>query len=79
MIFCISAGLLGLTAEQIHKHGGRETFDYPAQEYGHAMGLLLFAAIFGLLISIFHWVFSVTAYIVLFVVSTPAPCRRTAD
>jgi hypothetical protein len=69
LMFCIAVALLGLTSQQIHRHGGRKTFDYPGKEYGHGMGLLLFTAIFGVLISIFHWVFGVRVYIVLFIVS----------
>jgi len=67
-MFCIAVALLGLTSQQIHRHGGQNTFDYPGKEYGHAMGLLLFTAIFSLLVSVFHWVFSPRVYIILFIV-----------
>lgn len=65
----IDAALLGLTSQQIHRHGGQNTFDWPAAEYGHVMGLMLFTAVFGLLVSLFHWYFSVGTYIFLFLVS----------
>lgn len=67
----IDIALLGLVSQQIHRHGGQNTFDWPGQEYGHAMGLLLFVSIFGLLVTIFHWVFSSGIYVVLFLVSPP--------
>jgi hypothetical protein len=59
-----------MVSQQIHRHGGQNTFDYPGQEYGHAMGLLLTASILGLLVTIFHWVFSPRVYIILFIVRT---------
>lgn len=72
----IDIALLGLVSEQIHKHGGQNKFDWPGQMYGHAMGLLLAGAILGLLVTVFHWVFSNTVYLVLFLVS-PLRCVRS--
>lgn len=69
LLFCLSAAMLGLTSQQIHRHGGQNTFDYPGKEYGHTIGLLLFTSIFCLLIALFHWALSVKFYIVLFFVS----------
>lgn len=69
----IDIALLGLVSQQMHRHGGQDKFDWPGQEYGHAMGLLLFISIFGLLVTIFHWAFSSTAYIIIFLVSLPPP------
>jgi hypothetical protein len=72
--------MLGLTSQQIHRHGGQNTFDYPGKEYGHTIGLLLFTSIFCLLIALFHWALSVRIYIVLFFVSQPDVFHRsTAD
>jgi hypothetical protein len=65
----IDIALLGLVSQQIHRHGGQNVFDWPGQEYGHAMGLLLFVSIFGLLVTIFHWAFSSGIYAILFIVS----------
>lgn len=64
----IDAALLGLTSQQIHRHGGQNTFDWPGAEYGHIMGVLLFVSVFGLVVSMFHWYFAVGTYMFLFLV-----------
>ncbi|KAL1408019.1 hypothetical protein Q8F55_004816 [Vanrija albida] len=50
----IDVTLLGLISWNIHKHGNTWT-NYPNGMYYHALGLGLFATIFTLLVSIFHW------------------------
>jgi len=66
LYFCIDVAMLGLVSQQVHKYGGQNRFNYPTQEYGHAMGLLLFSAVFGLIISLAHWFFSLNLYLPLF-------------
>ena len=48
------AVLLGLVAQQLHKYGNTAG-NYPAAEYYHALGLLLFSSIVGLLLGLLHW------------------------
>ncbi|WVQ97565.1 hypothetical protein IAU59_004679 [Kwoniella sp. CBS 9459] len=63
--FCIDVAELGLVSQQIHKHG-RETADWPTGKVQHAMGLLLFSTIFGLLFCIFHWALGLGLYLPVF-------------
>ncbi len=69
LFLAIDIAELGLVSEQIHKHGGQNRFDWPGQEYGHVMGLMLFTTIFALLFGIFHWAAGLTVYLVVFFVS----------
>ncbi|WWC86412.1 uncharacterized protein L201_001289 [Kwoniella dendrophila CBS 6074] len=64
--FCIDVAELGLVSEQIHKYGGRESVNWPTGKYGHAIGLLLFSTIIGLLFGIFHWFVGLTMYLPIF-------------
>lgn len=50
---CIDVALLGLVSYIIHSHRN-ESSDYPGAEFYHAIGLLLFVSIFGLLIALSH-------------------------
>ena len=68
---CISITELGLVSQQIHRFGGRFRADWPTQEYGHAMGLLLFTSIISLLFGLFHWALSLFLYLPIFLVSPP--------
>ncbi|WVF70341.1 hypothetical protein IAT40_005131 [Kwoniella sp. CBS 6097] len=63
--FCIDVAELGLVSQQIHKHG-RELDDWPTGKVQHAMGLLLFSTLFGLLFCLFHWALGLTLYLPLF-------------
>ncbi|WVQ85107.1 hypothetical protein IAT38_007272 [Cryptococcus sp. DSM 104549] len=63
--FCIDVSLLGLVSQQIHKYG-RELDNYPTGKYQHALGLLLFSTLAGLLFSIFHWALGLTIYLPIF-------------
>ncbi|WWC99844.1 hypothetical protein V866_006752 [Kwoniella sp. B9012] len=63
--FCIDVAELGLVSQQIHKYG-RFAENWPTGKYQHAMGLLLFTTIIGLLFSIFHWALGLTMYLPIF-------------
>nr|ADE10052.1 unknown [Tremella fuciformis] len=63
---CLSIVELGLVSQQIHRFGGRFRSDWPTQEYGHAMGLLLFTSIISLLFGLFHWALSLFLYLPIF-------------
>ncbi|WRT64300.1 uncharacterized protein IL334_001231 [Kwoniella shivajii] len=63
--FCIDVAELGLVSQQIHKYG-RETADWPTGEFYHAIGLLLFSTIIGLLFCIFHWAVGLSLYLPIF-------------
>jgi hypothetical protein len=52
----------------IHSHSRFEE-SWPSKEYHHAIGLLLFATIAGLLFVIFHWVAGLVILALLFLVS----------
>ncbi|ODO11644.1 hypothetical protein I350_00428 [Cryptococcus amylolentus CBS 6273] len=62
---CIDIALLGLVSEQIHKHG-RDYNNYPDGRYYHALGLLLFSTIVGLIFGIFHFKLGLTMYLPIF-------------
>lgn len=53
---------LGLVSQQIHQHG-QTASNWPSAEYQHAMGLLLFSTIIGLLWGLFHWFVSLSLYL----------------
>ncbi|ORY32233.1 hypothetical protein BCR39DRAFT_564269 [Naematelia encephala] len=63
---CIDVALLGLVSQQLHKYGNTYT-NYPTGEYYHALGLLLFATIFALIIGLFHWVLNLGMFLVIFI------------
>ncbi|WWD17732.1 hypothetical protein CI109_102173 [Kwoniella shandongensis] len=63
--FAIDVSLLGLVSQQIHKYG-QEQSNYPSGKYQHALGLLLFSTLIGLLFSIFHWALGLTVYLPVF-------------
>ncbi|KAK4684139.1 hypothetical protein P7C73_g6061, partial [Tremellales sp. Uapishka_1] len=56
---------LGLVSQQIHKHG-RLTANWPTLIYYHAMGLLLFSGIVGLLFGMFFWYMGLPILMFLF-------------
>ncbi|WVN85363.1 uncharacterized protein L203_100508 [Cryptococcus depauperatus CBS 7841] len=61
----IDIALLGLVSQQIHRHG-RSQGNWPNGKYQHAMGLLLFSTIIGLLFGIFHWALPLVMYLPIF-------------
>ncbi|WWC66393.1 uncharacterized protein I206_100295 [Kwoniella pini CBS 10737] len=63
--FCIDVAELGLVSQQLHKYGN-QTISYPTGEYYHALGLLLFSTIIGLLFCLFHWAVGLTLYLPIF-------------
>ena len=69
VLWCaIDVALLGLVSQQIHNHGSQMN-DWPTGQYQHAMGLLLFATIFSLIVGIFHFKLNLPALLFLFLVS----------
>ncbi|KAK8866066.1 hypothetical protein IAR55_001217 [Kwoniella newhampshirensis] len=63
--FAIDVSLLGLVSQQIHKYG-RDQSNYPTGKYQHALGLLLFSTLIGLVFCIFHWALNLALYLPVF-------------
>jgi len=53
---------LGLVSQQINKYG-QASQNWPSAEYYHAMGLLLFTSVIGLVWGIFHWTVGLGLYL----------------
>jgi len=60
---------LGLVSDQITKHG-RDWGNWPQKEFYHAIGLLLFTTIVGLVFGIFHYALNLKINLLLFLVSS---------
>jgi hypothetical protein len=65
---CIDISALGLVSQQIHKYGN-SYLNYPSGMYYHALGLLLFTSIVGLLYGLFHAWLNLPLMMIIFFVS----------
>ncbi|KAF9074965.1 hypothetical protein BDP27DRAFT_95067 [Rhodocollybia butyracea] len=68
-LFALIASELGLVSYLLHS-GGNSTSNYPSAEYKHALGILLFACILGLLYILGHMFLSLGVNIFFMIVLT---------